>query len=353
MRFSCWLRSSKPSAPVARRRTATSLRRPADVRPEIESLEDRKLLTTFTAGTAQALISAINSANSAGGTHTIILSANATFSLKSANNSTHGPTGLPVIGAERVVDLTILGNGGTIARTAGYYNKQLQPIKPFRLFDVAPGASLTLDRVKLEGGWAYDSAGGAVYNQGTLNVSGGTFYLNMARYGGVIYNAGGTATMSDSRFVGGSVQVADHIVVASNSATAGGGAVTISSTILSDSSTNGTGGGIHNRGGTVTVTNGSTLTGNIARDGGGIYNDQGTVTVSNGSTLSGNMARWGYNFRGLGNDVFNSSAGSVTVKNSSACARRSTPRRAATPSSFPPRCLARPQQPAPRCCRAP
>src|SRR5439155_20099967 len=140
--------------------------------------------------------------------------------------------------------------------------KFYQLTNPFRLLAVAPGGSLTLDHVKLQGGWAYGSVGGAVYNQGTLNVrNSSAFYLNMAGDGGVIYNAGGTVTVSDTQFLGGTEMVAKHVAVASNSASRYGGA-------------------IYNGGGTVTVSN-CTQSGSTADSGGGANNDGGGTVSDN------------------------------------------------------------------------
>jgi hypothetical protein len=226
-----------------------------------------------TASTVSQLIADINYANSAGGAITINLAPGTTFGLTSANNSTDGGNGLPVIGGTKAVDLTIIGNGDTIERIAvisRYYTIK----NPFRLFDVAPGASLTLDQVILQGGWLSVS-GGAILNRGTLNVINGSILSgNSGSSGGGIYNAGGTVTVINST--------------------------------LDGNGAGGDGGGICNAGGTVTISNG-TLSGNGAFYGGGIYNDSGTVTVSNG-TLDGNGARFG-------GGIYNS-GGTITIEDS-------------------------------------
>src|SRR5262245_7703154 len=63
-----------------------------------------------TASTVNQLIADINYANSVGGAITINLAPGATFDLKSANNSTDGNNGFPVIGGTTAVNLTIIGN---------------------------------------------------------------------------------------------------------------------------------------------------------------------------------------------------------------------------------------------------
>ena len=96
-----------------------------------------------TVSTVSQLIADINYANGVGGAITINLAPGATFDLTSANNTTDGGNGLPVIGGTKAVALTIIGNGDTIKRIAvisRYYTIK----NPFRLFDVASVASLTL-----------------------------------------------------------------------------------------------------------------------------------------------------------------------------------------------------------------
>src|SRR5207245_1770882 len=120
------------------------------------------------------------------------------FNVKSANNTTDGPNGLPVVGGARAVNLTIAGNADTIQR---YGSKVL------RFFDVAAGSALTLDHVTLQGGWVNGSGsaadGGAIYNRGSLTVSNGsTLWGNSASDGAGIYNAGGVVTVGNSTLYG-------------------------------------------------------------------------------------------------------------------------------------------------------
>src|SRR5215471_8548432 len=62
----------------------------------------------FTAGTATELVTAMNTANGNGEADTITLTADIT--LDAADNTTYGPTGLPVVSST----LTIAGNGHAI-----------------------------------------------------------------------------------------------------------------------------------------------------------------------------------------------------------------------------------------------
>src|SRR5262245_29564588 len=150
------------------RRHAVRRRRP-NYGPPIEVLECRTLLTAYTAATAAQLIADINSANKSGGDNTITLTAPTTspYVLSAVNNTTDGPTALPVI--KKGDNLTIVtGNGST---GPGFGNS-IDAAGHGRLFDVASGASLTLKNVTLQNGHVYGSGawaeGGAIFNQGTL-----------------------------------------------------------------------------------------------------------------------------------------------------------------------------------------
>ena len=107
------------------------------------------------------LVAAINAANQAGGVNTINLAPGRTFTLTVVNNATDGPNGLPVIAANN--NLTIRGSGATLARS------KAAGTPAFRLFDVAPGASLTLESLTLANGLVVgdtgqDADGGAILN---------------------------------------------------------------------------------------------------------------------------------------------------------------------------------------------
>jgi hypothetical protein len=164
-------------------------------------------LPCATASTVSQLIADINYANSAGGAITINLAPGATFDLKSADNTTDGGNGLPVIGGTKAVALTIIGNGATIRRTAvidRYYNVK----NPFRLFDVASGSSLTLSQATLKGGWT--STGGAILNQGTVNLVNGSTLSGNTGVGGGIYNNDTVTVESFSGISGNSPEDVDN-----------------------------------------------------------------------------------------------------------------------------------------------
>jgi hypothetical protein len=163
-------RKAKPAAP----------RRQMKARLNVEALETRVTPATFNATNAAALITDIGLANTNGAAaNTINLTGSGPYLLTGVNNTTDGPNGLPVINSTVASTLTINGNGNIIQRDSG---------SPFRFFDIAPGShgSLVLKNVTLQDGLEMGSGssaeGGAIYNNGTLNVAGGVQLLqNTAR----------------------------------------------------------------------------------------------------------------------------------------------------------------------------
>lgn len=104
-----------------------------------------------------SLIEAIENANADNaGTHTdcafgsvadaIVLPPNSTHTLTAVNNTSFGPTGLPVINST----ITIVGNGSTITR------ETLAP--DFRILAVRSGGDLTLQETRVSGGRATGSS---------------------------------------------------------------------------------------------------------------------------------------------------------------------------------------------------
>src|SRR5262245_52755538 len=109
----------------------------------LEPLEDRTVPANFTAASVSDLIADINAANVLGGSNTITLTPSVAFTLTAVDNVAHGPNGLPLIAAND--HLTILGSGDVIERSSA------GGTPAFRLFDVAAGASLTLENLTLQG----------------------------------------------------------------------------------------------------------------------------------------------------------------------------------------------------------
>jgi hypothetical protein len=256
---------------------------------------------TCPGGDVACLITALNGANTNGGTNTITLAAG-TYTLRDVDNTTDGPNGLPSITST----LTITGAGAdttTIERQASG-----SPTPPqFRLLHVAATGSLTLNGLTLRGGGGLGLFGGGIYNVGILTLTNSTLTANTAYSGGGIYNVG-TATLTTC------------ILTANTASRVGGGienyggTVTLTTCTLTANTAGGGGGGISSSyasggSGTVTLSN-STLTANTAGTvGGGLFNSNydGTVTLTN-STLAYNTAG-----PGGGGGIFNSGTATLTT----------------------------------------
>jgi hypothetical protein len=291
--FRNWLRNR------CQTRCVKSLGRP--VRLHVEALEDRTLPSSYTAANVSDLIADINAANLAGGSNTIALVAGTTFALTAVNNTTDGATGVPQIAAND--NLTILGNGATIARgTAG-------GTPAFRLFDVASGASLSLQSLTLEGGLASSAAaaalGGAIYNQGALTLSGATVKGNVAQGADAAWlGNNGQPAEGGAIYSSGALTLDGNTMIQNNQALGGQGGPGGSRTAPGLGG-DARGGGVYVGGGSATLSS-VTLSGNIAKGGvggdpgsrggsalgGGLYLATGTATLS-GSSLSGNTAQGG------------------------------------------------------------
>ena len=294
-------------------------------------------------GTICTLVDAITSANTdaaaggcptGNGADTIVLPTKSAQSLAAVDNTTHGPTGLPVISST----ITIRGRNSTIRRESD--------APEFRILAVASSGDLTLHSTTVSGGSGvflqylngggianyggtltitnssvsdngvgYGGDGGGVYNNGTLTLTNSTVSGNGcgACYGGGIANTG-TLTGNNSAVTG---NTADY-------GRGGGvdnrGTLTLSRSTVSDNHSR-NGGGMSNTGTAklidTTVSGNNTFTccgsGYIATAGGGIANT-GTLTVRN-STVSGNSTGI-YGGGGLSNGFRGASGSILTLSNS-------------------------------------
>jgi hypothetical protein len=152
------------------------------------------------AGDVACLIAAINTANANGHKNTIELEAGV-YTLTAADNVTpgpngqDGPNGLPSITST----LTIKGAGADATGIA----RPLSSDPPlFRLMHVAASGNLTLQGVKLSGGYcACDGAG--LYNDGgAVTVTDSLFAQNGALGTGGLASTAGTVNIEGSRFSG-------------------------------------------------------------------------------------------------------------------------------------------------------
>ena len=217
------------------------------VRPRLEQCEERALLASYTAASVSDLINDINAANAAGGANTITLATQTTFTLTQANNTSDGaPTGLPVIAAGN--NLTIFGNNDTIQRSSVIGTPY------FRLFDVASGASLTLENMTLQFGdiSGVGGNGGEINSNGDLALSGvNVFYGRAIAAGSGVYVAGGTANLSNDAFTG---NYCNGSGVAGGAVCIVGGTANLADdTFDSDTAPNCYAGAIYVGGGTVTL----------------------------------------------------------------------------------------------------
>ncbi len=159
----------------------------------------RAATLTVTNGDVDGLTNAITTANTLGGTNTIVLATNGVYTLTAPNNFWYGPNGLPQIASTIIIQ----GNGAEILRAS--------TASVFRLFYISNGASnqpaagnLILQDVILSGGLAQGGSGsdgggggaglgGAIYNQGTLTLVDAALTNNVAKggAGGVSGSFGG------------------------------------------------------------------------------------------------------------------------------------------------------------------
>ncbi len=282
-------------------------------RPVIEALEERALLTGYSAANVSDLIAAIVSSNTAGGANTITLTADTSspYTLAAVDNTTDGATGLPVIAAGNV--LTIVGGGDTIERSTA------DGTPAFRLLDVAAGATLNLQDLTLQNGLAVDSAlaakGGAIFSQGTLsldtvnvqnntvlsNSNGHGFDVGQRPQGGGIYALGGSVALTNCALIGNSI-----IDSQAPAFTFGGGlfvknatATMVDCTITGNTSLAGGGGGLDVSSGATATLTGCTFTGNsVAQEGrygsyglgGGMESEAGSTVTLAGCTFTANSA---------------------------------------------------------------
>jgi uncharacterized repeat protein (TIGR01451 family)/CSLREA domain-containing protein len=179
------------------------------------------------------------------GMDTITLASNGHYTLTAVYGQ---QTGLPTI----TQDLTIHGNSATIERDGSLNTPR------FRLLRILSGASVRLTDITLQGGFStfdndmndYNQNGGAVLNEGILNITRSNLINNSANKGGAIANHNGTLTVTDTTFSQNhAVGYAGGILNDGNTATA------IVSGTTFDHNTSGRAGALVNLFGQMTVTN--------------------------------------------------------------------------------------------------
>jgi hypothetical protein len=257
----------------------------------MEPLEDRRMLATFTVtnlsdgavnfpGNAPGTLrQAIYDANNTPGGDIIQFAGglSGSINLSIAGDNSFGPTALLVTSA-----ITIQGNtnGITISRNLA--------VGEMRLFRVTAAGNLTLKDISLTAGLARgangsapgesggEGLGGAVLNQGILNVTASTLYNNQAIGGnGASGGAGGSARGGAIYTDGGTVMLA-NATLSGNSTSSGAG-----SSVPSNF-----GGAIYVRNATLDVHN-STVTNSSAVSARSLYAlaDNGTVNIDIRSSI--------------------------------------------------------------------
>jgi hypothetical protein len=284
MSISPWLPWTFSRSQARRGRPRNSASRRKRARLFLEHLEDRALLTSFTALTVSALIADINAANTTGGSNTITLTAPTTspYVLTAVNNTTSGANGLPVIAAND--SLTIAGSGDTIERSAA------SGTPSFRLLDVAAGASLTLGNMTLQGGLASGSGisadGGAIDTQGALTLNGVTVQNNIAQGAPATRASAGQNAAGGGIYSSASLTLEGSTKVQHNQALGGGSVGLMVVQGRAPSGGNGSGGGLYVAGGTATLTS-VTLSSNTAQGGQGVGTNSSGGTGGTGGTAFG------------------------------------------------------------------
>ena len=181
--------------------------------------------------TVPDLVEAIRAANLTPGSDTLELAGNCAYTLMIAQDNTGN--GLPIITGE----ISINGNVAVIERSL------VGGVASFRLFQIGAGGKLELNNLTLRNGNRRGAnivcpanCGGAIFNQGIVQIQNSTFLNNASSGGGAIYNAG-TAEIVNSTLTGntaitggailnaGAAFAITHATIASNKAEFEGGGV--------------------------------------------------------------------------------------------------------------------------------
>lgn len=193
-------------------------------------------------------------------------------------------------------ELLITQQNLTITTEAGQAPATISGGNLTRIFEVAPGASVTLSNLVLTGGNGVarpnavspsDGSGGAIVVDGSYSLTPGSLTISHCTVSGNSVPDGVGGAISNF----GMLMVTDS-TLAENSARSGGailnmGTATVVNSTVQNSSVGYSGGLIYNDGVALTVS-GSTLSTNYASYHlGGIINHEGTMTVTNSSVSGG------------------------------------------------------------------
>lgn len=228
----------------------------------LPSLGQATVFNVREAGNVVRLIRVINRANANNQADTINLAAG-TYTLTKANNrrifdgAVVEANGLPIIRTKITINGAVFTGDGS-ARTT---TQRQADAEEFRIFQVAGKGNLTLNRIRVRGGFT-KGFGGGIENFGRLRL----------------VNAIVSRNVTPGNFGGGIIN--------------GGAAILISSTVRDNSSLSSDSGGIDNNG-TLRLFR-STISGNQAAEGGGgITNNPNGILSAVNSTISGNVTIFG------------------------------------------------------------
>jgi CSLREA domain-containing protein len=243
----------------------------------------------------------------AGGPYTIVLDGGETYALTTVGLDDTTLGGDLDIAAAVSVAVVVDGlNGATVQQTL-----------EDRVFQVFAGATLSLDRVTVTGGFVpgVDDDGGGIHNAGTLTLTNSVVTDNSAgENGGGIFSTGTlTITASvisnnDAGFAGGGVWQLESVLtvaaseVSGNTAVDGGGGValrragaapgagvfTVTDSLITGNGGTEFGGGLDNFGGSLTLLRTTVSDNSVSFEGGAIWNDD-TLVITD-SVIEGNSS---------------------------------------------------------------
>jgi hypothetical protein len=218
---------------------------------------------------------------------------------------------------ELIIDqnITISGPGSnslTVRPSSGSF---------FRVFNVMPSHSITIQSLTISFGYAGFAQGGGIFldEQVTATIADCSLTNNYTGdIGGAIFiNGGAMLTVLNSTITGNSAGTSEHGGSGAGIYSSADVLTIIDSTISNNTAwiggdlSGGDGGGIINVNGTLEISN-TTISSNGAGVSGGGISGYGTITITN-STISGNVAGITQPYLSLGGGIYNS--GTLTVTN--------------------------------------
>ncbi|MCP5097691.1 MAG: hypothetical protein GY943_19260 [Chloroflexi bacterium] len=263
-------------------------------------------------------------AGNPGGSDSIQLASNSTYTITQVHNTLNEATGLPVI----ITDIAIHGNNAIIQRDT------VTPAPEFRIFHIGETGNLFIDNITIRNGYlsASYSNGAGIFNVGSLTMTNGQFMNNsVGSRGGGLYNENAAAYLENVHFSknsahqGGGIHnhhsnpTIKNATFEENFANNSGGAISnyysdpyIENTLFVGNKTSvsgsGSGGAIFHWSSDGTITN-SSFYGNEARSGGGFNNSHDSNPMIVNVVFSGNFASI------QGGGLNNSNTGKPTIRN--------------------------------------